>query len=291
MTAPRYPIYVPSKGRHERPLTIRMFLSDGVDFRVVVEREERDAYARVAGADRVLVLPESGRGLVYSRNWIKSHATSGEHARHWQFDDDVWQVMRLYRGHKLPCDTGAAIAAAEDFIDRYENVALASLNSEFFLPSTGGQTYHRWPPFYLNYRCYTVFLVSNTMAPSFRGRYNEDTDMTLQCLAAGHCTILFNAFAIRTPETMTHGGGQTGIYVDDGRLRMARELERRWPGVVTTKRRFGRPQHVVNWRRFDTPLRLRPGVDPSRMAPNEYGLELMQLRPVRSPELRRLVRA
>lgn len=292
MIRPRYPVYIPSRGRHDSPLTIRLFLEDGLDFRVVVEREEADAYAAVAGPERVIVLPESDRGLVYARNFIKRHATDAGHLRHWQFDDDVRKVMRLWRGWRLPCSASVALAACEDFVDRYENVALASLNSEFFLPATGGQSQMRWPPFYLNSRCYTVFLVSNVMAPSFRGRYNEDTDMTLQCLSAGWCTVLFNAFMIQTPMTMTHGGGQTAIYVDDGRLKMARELERRWPGVVTTRRRFGRPQHNVasQWTKFDTPLRLKPSVDLSAVEPNEYGLVLRQVKAsVKSEALRRLV--
>lgn len=52
-----------------------------------------------------------------------------------------------------------------------------------------------------------------------------------------------------------------------------------WPGVVTTARRFKRAQHVVRgaWRGFDTPLRLRAGVDPSKFKPDEYGLELVRV--------------
>ena len=80
--------------------------------------------------------------------------------------------------------------------------------------------------------------------------------------------------------TMTmKGGNSSELYVGDGRLKMARSLERVWPGVVETKRRFRRPQHVVRnaWTRFDTPLRLRPE-SKNKDQPNEYGLKLVPKR-------------
>lgn len=286
---PRWPIYIPSKGRAGQMFTARMFDRDGVPYRVVVEPSQVEAYR--AYRDRLLVLPEDGGGLVYSRNWIKDHSREAGEERHWQFDDDIQYISHLYRGFRIRCDAGVALAACEDFVDRYENVALASLNSEFFIVSMHGVAAQRWPPFYLNGRCYTVFLILNSTANRFRYRYNEDTDMSLQILADGWCTVLFNAFLIKTMETMSAGGGQTPIYVNDGRLRMSRQLERVWPGVVKTKRRFGRPQHQVaaHWKKFDTPLRLKPGVDLSKIQPNDYGLRLREVAPVRSANLRRLL--
>ena len=42
---PRYPVYVPSKGRHDRCLTAKFLQRDGVPFHFVVEPQEFDAYA------------------------------------------------------------------------------------------------------------------------------------------------------------------------------------------------------------------------------------------------------
>lgn len=287
---PRYPVYIPSKGRSDNPLTGRMFRRDKVAFRIVVEPNEVPAYRREF-AHELLVLPENNRGLVYARNFIKAHSLKEGHARHWQFDDDIRYISRVYRGWRLRCPSGVALSACEDFVERYENVGLASLNSEFFVPCTG-TVRGTFPPFVLNGRCYTCFLMLNSLPNTWRHRYNEDTDMTLQVLAAGWCTILFNAFLIKTLMTMTAGGGQESMYARDGRLRMARQLERVWPGVVTTRRRFGRPQHVVKgqWRKFDTQLKLRPGVDLSRLKPNEYGMALASVAEVKSGRLRTLLR-
>lgn len=283
---PRYPVYVPSKGRASAPRTIRFLLRDEVPFRVVVEAEEAEDYAAAAGEERVLVLPFSGRGTVVpARNWIKAHAEAEGHARHWQIDDNVAQVRRWNRGQRVPCRAGFALRSVEDFADRYENVPLAGLNYTMFGVAPDA------PPFYLNAHVYSCSLVRNGDSYRWRGVYNEDTDYCLQVLAAGECTILVNAFLVDKARTMAVRGGNTReLYErDDGRLKMARALERAWPKVVETRRRFQRPQHVVKhaWKRFDNALVPREGVElPSDP---ERGSRLIAVREVRSPALRRLL--
>ena len=293
---PRHPIYIPSKGRAGQSQTARMFDKWGVDYNVVVEPQDVAAYAERIDFDRLVVLPDNDRGLVFARNFIKDHSIAAGAERHWQFDDDIQEMRRLYKGYRLPVDAGVALHIAEGFTDRYENIALTSFNNIGFLPCSHGTTQTKFPPFYLNVRCYTCFLVDNSLPNRWRFRYNEDTDMTLQVLADGYCTVLFNAFHMNTGPTNSGGattkaGGQASVYADDGRLKMARDLERVWPGVVTTKRRFGRPQHVVNWRKFDTPLRRREDIDWKALAAggaDEFGLVMRAAAPVKSPELRRL---
>ncbi len=148
-------------------------------------------------------------------------------------------------------------------------------------------------PFYLNAHVYSCALILNSLPHKWRGRYNEDSDMCLQVLADGWCTVLINAFMVEKMMTMTMKGGNTSaLYQGDGRLKMARSLERLWPGVVRTGRRWKRPQHIVfdAWRRFDTPLRLKEGINLAEMpAVNEYGMELVQVKPIKSESLRQLV--
>jgi hypothetical protein len=285
---PRYPIYVPSKGRQERCLTANFFERDGVPFYIVVEPQEHDSYAALYGEHRVLVLPFRDLGsVVPARNWIKDHATEAGHERHWQFDDNIRKVVRWYRGKRIRCAAGVALAATEDFIDRYENVAVAGLNYTMFAVNDKQRA------FTLNCHVYSASLILNSLPNRFRGQYNEDTDLCLQVLADGWCTILMNAFLVEKMQTLTQSGGNTAeLYAGDGRLKMARSLERVWPGVVTTKRRFQRPQHVVHdgWKKFDTKLKRRPGlVLPD--APDEYGMKLKKAAPkIQSARLRKLVR-
>jgi hypothetical protein len=286
---PRYPVYVPSKGRADACLTARFLEQDGVPFRLVVEPQEADAYAARHGADRLLVLPfgNLGMGATPARNWIKAHATAEGHARHWQLDDNMAWISRRHRNKRIRCDAGPALRAVEDFADRYENVAVAGLNYEMF--AVDGQ---KLPPFHLNVHVYSCTLVLNAIPYGWRDRYNDDTDLCLQVLAGGWCTVLVNAFLVWKIRTMAMKGGMTTeLYAGDGRLKMARALERRWPGVVTTDRRFRRPQHVIRdqWRGFDTPLKLKPGIDLAALPGNDYGLALTEVRPPKNGNLRHLL--
>lgn len=269
---PRYPVYLPSKGRAQSPLTVRVLHRDGAPFYLVIEPQERDDYLKVPGVreDRVLVLPFRDRGLYAARCWIKDHATYAGAARHWQLDDNLRGYWRRWRTRNIRCEAGVALRVVEDFADRYENIALAGHNYYMFAPNK-----LRMPPFCRNVHVYSSTLVLNTVPHRWKHLYNDDTDLCLQVLSDGWCTVLFNAFLVWKMQTMTMRGGNTDqLYRGDGRLRMARSLERAWPGVVKVSRRFQQPQHVVNWRKFDTPLRRRPGVEiPSEDF--EYGMRLV----------------
>ena len=87
------------------------------------------------------------------------------------------------------------------------------------------------------------------------------------------------------------GGNSDVLYKDDGRLKMARSLERLWPRVVRTERRFQRPQHVVKngWRRFDTPLKRKKSIDFDKLE-NKFDVKLKQIAPeVKSKFIRGLL--
>ena len=271
MKLPRYPVYVPSKGRAKTALTPRFLRDDGVPFKLVVEPQEYAVYAEHWGAERLLVLPLNNQGLVYARNWMKRHSVEVEHAaRHWQIDDNCRRIVRVAKGLRVRCPSGVALSVVEDFTERYTNVGLSGLAYAMFVPPSLG-------PFTLNCHVYSCQLVNNSLPYKWRN-LNDDVDMSLQILSGGLCTILVNVFAIEKLATMTLKGGQTSAVYDgkDGRLKLAKSLERVWPYVTYTKRRFSKAQvHVRNsWKFFDTKLKLKPG---AKQGEGEYGLKLKQL--------------
>ncbi len=293
-TLPRYPIYVPSKGRATTTQTAKFLTADRVPFRLVVEEQEADEYREAWPNAEVLVLPlwepryahEGAYGTVVpARKFCKDHSTAEGHARHWQLDDNMWGVRRLWRGRRLKCHSGTGLRICEDFTDRYENIAVSGLNYLMFVTDQTPE------PYYLNVHVYSCCLFDNRLPFTHRGVHNEDTDYCLQALSAGYCTVALNAIMIHKQRTMIHKGGHTDSYQGDGRLRMAKELERRWPYVVTTRRRFQRPQHVVrdNWRGFDTPLIRRTDIDWDALpAVDEFGLDLVAHMPIVDPRIGRI---
>jgi hypothetical protein len=283
LTRPRYPVYVISKGRASptQALTARFLLRDRVPFALVVEPQEVRAYRRAFPQAVILELPFSnlGQGSTPARNFCWENARELGYDRHWILDDNIGQIRRLYAGRRIPCDAGPALAAAEDFIDRHDNLAIGGLNYQMFVTPVS-------PPFARNVHVYSALLIQNDLPYRWRLRYNEDTDLCLQVLADGLATVLVSAFMIDKKTTMTMSGGNTDqLYAGDGRTKMARSLRALWPEYVTVRRRFGRDQHVVAWDAFQTAL--QPISTPSA-AQGERGLTLRKIQEPQAPTIRRL---
>jgi len=279
---PRYPVYIISKGRWESRLTAKALESIGVPFRIVIEPQEFEQYASVIDKEWILILPFSnlGQGSIPARNWVWEHSIAEGHERHWILDDNINGFYRFNNNMRIAIGDGAIFRAAEDFTDRYTNVALSGFQYYMFAVST--LTRKTFPPLLLNTRIYSCILIKNDIPQRWRGRYNEDTDLSLRVLKNGWCTVLFYPFLANKMATMTMKGGNTeALYrlgeQADGRLLMAQSLQQQHPDVVTIRQRWGRWQHKVDYRPFKkNRLILKPdAVIPDE--PNEYGMKLVRV--------------
>ncbi len=276
MTNPNYPVYVISKGRWESRLTVKALEARAIPYHVVIEQPEYDQYAAVIDPAKILVLPfhDLGLGSIPARNWVWEHSISSGAKRHWILDDNIRDFYRLHENIKYRTDSGATFLACEEFTDRYLNVALSGMQYEMFAPRLSKHL-----PFALNTRIYSCILIKNDLPYRWRGRYNEDTDLSLRALKDGWCTILFYAFLADKKATMTMKGGNTDqLYQGDGRLLMAQSLQAQHPDVVEIVQKWGRWQHKVDYRPFrNNRLVKRPGVVVPE-TPNEYGMVMMDKR-------------
>jgi hypothetical protein len=276
---PQYPLYIISKGRADTRLTSKALEAIGVPYRIVVEPPEFERYAAVIAPHKILVLPfaDLGQGSIPARNWIWDHATQAGDARHWILDDNIHKFFRFNGNLKIPVADGTIFAAAEDYTERFANVPMSGLNYFMFVSRKAGNQ----RPITLNTRIYSCILLSNTSPYRWRGRYNEDTDLSLRILKDGYCTILFNAFLARKMPTMAMKGGNTDeLYSGDGRLEMAKSLQRQHPDVCKIVWKWGRWQHSVDYRPFArNRLILRRDCPPIAPGVNDYG---MTLRPAAS---------
>jgi len=268
---PKYPIYIPSKGRHETRKTVKALEAINVPYSIVVEPLEYDLYATVINPDNILVLPENDMKLIGSRNWIKAHSIEKGFKRHWQLDDNIEQFNRLNQNLQVKVSSGTVFRCIEDFTDRYENVAYSGFQYDHFAKAKT-----KMSPYILNTRIYSCTLVNNSVPFKWRSIYNDDTDVCLQALKSGWCTILFNAFLQCKATTMTVKGGNTEeLYlIEDGRKKMAQALVDLHPDVARVAWRFNRWQHVVDYRSFKSnKLKKREDlVVPDRI--NNYGMVL-----------------
>ncbi len=276
---PRYPVYIISKGRWESRLTSKALEKMNVPYHIVVEPQEYDNYASVIDPEKIYILPFSNlrQGSIPARNWVWEHSILEGASYHWILDDNIRWFARLYDNKKVRLITGTCFYVVEDFIGRYENVAIAGLQYEMFLPAL-----QKWKPFRLNARIYSCILIRNDIPYRWRGRYNEDTDLSLRVLKDGWCTMLVQQFMCKKITTMKMKGGNTEeLYKldnQDGRLLMAQSLQQQHPDVVKIVRKWGRWQHSVDYRPFKRNELIKKDDIIIPEGINNYGMQLVKVK-------------
>jgi hypothetical protein len=279
---PKYPIYIISKGRWEHRRTSRALEAMHVPYRIVVEPQEYEEYANVINPSKILQLPFSnlGQGSIPARNWVWEHSITEGHERHWIMDDNIKHFQRENHAIRIYVKDGTMFKAMEDFVDRYENIALAGPDYVFMGDRSLEASNKK--PFLQNTRIYSCILILNRLQYRWRGRYNEDTDLSLRVLKDGWCTIQFRAFLQGKSATMTCKGGNTDeLYRQDdkfdGRLEMAKSLQRQHPDVTKITRKWGRWQHQVDYRGFKKNKLIRKENVIIQSGINNYGMVLKRL--------------
>lgn len=276
---PSYPVYIISKGRWESRLTSKHLEKLGVPYYIVIEPQEYENYSKVIDPKKILQLPFSnlGQGSIPARNWVWEHSISIGAKRHWIMDDNIDGFYRLNNNLKLKVADGTIFKCAEDFTDRYTNVQMSGLNYFMFASRKT-----KMPPYYLNTRVYSCILLSNECEHRWRGRYNEDTDLSIRILKDGYATILFNAFLCMKSTTMTMKGGNTEeLYKldgkQDGRLLMAQSLVDQHPDIVTVSWKWDRYQHSVDYSPFKKTKLIKRNDLKIEKGVNNYGMILKEL--------------
>ncbi len=259
---PKWPIFIPTKGRADTRMTIRMFQRLGVPFTIFVEAQEAEIYAPHVAPEQIHVVPHRDKGLTVTRNYIWDYAAERGHEWYWTFDDNIDGLYRFNHNLKTPCADGTILAVVEDFAQRYDNLAITGLNYFMFVKRK-----YVIPPYIQNTRIYSNML-TRTFAKDKTGKpfrnvtfYNDDTDLCLRVLKDGWTTVLFNAFLIYKQTTMTVQGGMTEYYQKtDKRLEFVKELQDAHSDIVQLTEKWGRWHHHVDYSGFKQPLRRREGV-------------------------------
>lgn len=278
---PIYPVYVISKGRWDSRLTSRALEKREIPYKIVVEPVEYEEYAKVIDPAKIIQLPFSnlGQGSIPARNFVWDHSVANGDERHWILDDNIRGFYRRHKGRREYVNSGTTFALIEQWADRYTNVAMAGMQYKSFVASTC-----KYKPVRTNTRIYSCILIQNDIVDAdgkpfrWRGRYNEDTDLSIRVLKAGWVTALFYAFMADKQATMTMTGGNTDeLYQDDGRLKMAQSLIAQHPDVTRLHKRWGRWQHLVDYSGFKhNRLIKREGVEWERGV-NEHGMKLVKV--------------
>lgn len=301
---PQFPLYIVSKGRSEYMVTSKALSRMGVPHLIVVEPDEVALYeAAIAKLellatvvpldltfkDRYSLLDDLGlersTGPGPARNFAWQHSIDAGFAYHWVMDDNIRDFYRLNRNLKVPCRSPAYWRVMEEFVLRYENVGMAGPNYFMFASRKT-----KMPPFAANTRIYSCNLIRNDLPFRWRGRYNEDTILSIDLLKAGWCTIQFNAFLQEKMGTQVLKGGNTDEfylkegskaagerYAATGTVAKSEMLAKVHPDVSRVAIRFKRVHHIVDYGKFrGLQLRRRPGLEVPDGVDN-FGMALKQL--------------
>lgn len=261
-------------------LTARALDEMNVPYHLIVEAAERDHYAERYDCP-IHVLPQwyldsydtcddlgeaKSKGPGAARNFAWDMAKADGFKRHWVMDDNLDAFHYLNRNRKWEVRSGKTLAAAEDFVDRYSNVPVAGLNYYSFCKRTDAV-----PPFVANTRIYSCLLIENGAPYRWRGRYNEDTDLSLRVLKDGLCTIQFNAFLCGKVTTQRMKGGNTKEFYDgEGTLPKSQMIADLHPDVAKVVWRFNRWHHHVDYKPFKKNALIRIMDVPEGI--NNYGI-------------------
>lgn len=296
---PKYPIYVITKGRWEKTLTIDTLEDMGVDFRICVEPDEYDNYVSNPRIDekKIIKLPENfserKQGGIPVRNFVWQHSIDRGFKKHWIIDDNILWFYRWNQNIQKRVRDGVFFRIMEDFSDRYENLGLVSCQYASFVPAVDcGRE-----GFIVNTRTYSCILINTELLDDrleerWRGTYNEDTDLTLRVLSTGDlCTVNFNSLLSGKQTTGTMKGGNTNTIYEwkDGESEESKrwsglqkkfdELKENWGDIVTyttNRHKDGRPHHHISYTRiFKQDLKLKEGFSLEPKV-NNYNMKLVK---------------
>jgi hypothetical protein len=281
---PEYPIYIVSKGRWETRLTSRALEEMNVPYHIIVEKSEYDKYAAVIDPSKILITPEKYNteydpfwndddpriGPGAARNFAWQHSIDNGYDWHWVMDDNLDAFHRMTDNIKSEVSSGTIFKCMEDFVLRYDNIAIAGPNYYNFAKATDAL-----PPYVKNTRIYSCLFIRNDIPFRWRGRYNEDTDICLRVLKCGWATLQFNAFLQGKVTTQRmKGGNHEQFYEKDGTYLKSKMLEDMHPDVASVVWKFNRWHHRVDYkpykqislgnRKKDIPLQV-----------NNYGMSLL----------------
>lgn len=302
---PEFPLYIPSKGRAEYMMTSKALTMMKVPHYIIVEPQELDEYAKAIKHWDLLttIIPldmsykekyelcdelglEKSTGAGPARNFAWEHSKTYGFAWHWVMDDNIKYFHRFNKNLQVKVTDGTCFKVMEDFVQRYTNIGMAGPNYMMFAPRKT-----RLPPFVLNTRIYSCNLIRNELKYRWRGRYNEDTILSLDILKAGWCTTQFNVFLQEKTNTQVMKGGNTDEfyhkegsvqagdrYADTGTLEKSKMQVKVHPDCSRLVKKYGRWHHHVDYNRFKKQkLIRRTDIDWTGQV-KDYGMKMVKVR-------------
>ena len=300
----KYPLYIISKGRWEKRLTQQAIEGMKCKYKIVVEEDEVAKYIEYGvPKDNILMFSNEDKkkfttgiykddgGSIPVRNFIWKHSIAEGHKKHWCIDDNINGFYRFTQNKRTIMRTAICFRAVEKFTDRYENLYMSGMNYNSFMPEISKNRTN----IQQNSRIYSMILLDNKMNEKmneewqgdylWRGKYNEDTDLSLRLLKSGYPTALSNAFLGDKMTTMSCKGGNTsGIYQANGLQLKLDSLIAQHPDVCKGTIKFKKVHHQVNYKPYED-IKFIMKEDYKYLLEEKKGINEMKLKIFTDPDI------
>jgi hypothetical protein len=206
-----------------------------------------------------------------ARNFAWAHAIQNGFSHHWVLDDNIESIERFNNNMKIKCSNGKPFYIMEDYVLRFSNIAQAGPAYSIFCPYS-----ERRPPLRWNTRIYSFLLIRNDIPYRWRGRYNEDTDLSIRALKDGWCTVEFNCFLQGKRATQTvRGGNSLEFYDNEGTKNKSQMIVDMHPDVATLSKKFNRDHHHVNYSFFKNNMPVLIKEKNEYDSVNDFGMKIV----------------
>jgi hypothetical protein len=188
-----YPIFIISKGnffrnkKYQPPKTAQYLEMIGVDYKIVVEPQEAEEYAKSISKNKIIILPEEylnkNQGI---RNFVHHYNIDKENLAYWILDDNINDYYWVDNNERYKVRDAFAFKFVEDLMNNYENVYLAGHQYKMFCPPTDYRNIIQH-----NGRVFSSILI-RTDIPSLNEEADiwNDNDLSVRILEKGLPTIL-----------------------------------------------------------------------------------------------------
>jgi len=269
----QFPIFIVSKGRYEIRMTSDALSKLKVKHHIVIEKQEYDLYREHTKGnsfvelvildkkfqDEYKVLDDLGdsksKGPGAARNFVWDYSMKAGYSHHWVMDDNIRDFYSYNKNRRKPIKDSkifnSLLNQIENVACSYSNVYMSGMNYVMFVPDK-----QKCNPYTLNTRIYSCNFIRNDIPFRWRGRYNEDTILSLDILAKGFCTLQFNVLLQQKITTQKLGGGNTKeFYAEEGTYPKSKMLIDVYPQYCKMVHRFGRIHHFCNYQIFKNKLK------------------------------------
>lgn len=208
------------------------FVKDcGLPYKVFVEPQEYFLYKYNCGKGNVVKLPDSGRGIGYSRNRMRDYARENGFEFIFELDDDVSEFARIDTADKKD----AFLLTVEDCInamDEYEKlVGIRFTQYRYWIYSK--KKMHKWT--HLNKPLQGVAFMRLSTLPAMSDNYShfEDTAVSLLSWEQGLFTLNYGLSGLNVSQNQGKGGCNIGDRGQSAKYSIA-EIKKALPYVYET---------------------------------------------------------